>query len=89
MAKVKSPLKSARLDLDLSRSELACLVYLSDRIQRAELAQEIALCEAGLREPDSPALRFLFQKLSKRGYQDLQARQEDWINSRKAELERT
>ncbi len=89
MAKVKSPLKSARLGLDLSRSELASLIFPSrdDHIAKAELAQEIALCEAGLCDPDSPDLKFLFEKLAEQGYGDLRDKQREWIDERKVKME--
>lgn len=90
VAKVKSPLKSARLEMDLSRSELASLIFPSrdDHVVKAELAQEIALCEAGLCGPGGrPTLRLLFDALSVQGYKDLRDKQNEWISARKKAVE--
>lgn len=78
----KSPLKEARLAMDLSRSELASLVYPSrdDAKDKAELAQAIARCEAGLLDPNRDgALRLLFERLGKsKRYKTLLNEQESW-----------
>lgn len=84
MTKLKSPLKMARTEMDLSRSELASLVYhrRDDCTEKAELSQAIALCEAGLTDPTDPTLSFLFGLLAKRGYNTLKDDQADWIDER-------
>lgn len=90
MAKVKSPLKSVRTELDLSRSELASLVFHNrdSYTEKAQLAQAISRCEAGLLDPDEePALMFLFDLLSKQGYKALKKDQEVWIDERKTKIE--
>ena len=91
MAKLKSPLKTVRIELDLSRSELASLAYPSqdDKIERAQLSQSIARCEAGLLDPEEDAsLKYLFQRLSEQGYKSLQHAQKKWIAARKVILKR-
>jgi len=86
MAKVKSPLKDLRLYLDLSKSELASLVFPGrdrDSADKAELAQAIGLCEAGLRDPRDFEFKHLFLALSDRGYKTLKEDQTVWFNERR------
>lgn len=91
MAKLKSPLKIARTEMDLSRSELASLVYhrRDDHTEKAELSQAIALCEAGLTDPTDTTLSFLFGLLAKRGYKTLKDDQAAWINEQKKQVEKS
>ena len=91
MAKLQSPLKKARLEMDLSRSELASLVYpsRSDMPDKAELSQAIGRCEAGLLDPKSDGgVKLLFTMLAKNGYMNLRQKQQDWFDNRVAELEK-
>jgi hypothetical protein len=90
MAKLNSPLKIVRLEMDLSRSELASLVYhrREDHAEKVQLSQAIARCEAGLLEPDNdPVLNYLFDSLAKQGYKTLKDDQVAWIKARKKKLE--
>lgn len=86
MAKVKSPLKNLRIYLDLSKSELASLVFpgrdRDNSADKAELAQAIGLCEAGLRDPSNFEFKHLFILLSDRGYKTLKEEQIVWFNAR-------
>jgi len=87
MAKIQSPLKKLRIELDLSRSELASIVFYdrTTKTDKAELAQDIALCEAGLCQPDSSSLKYLFKLLAQRGYETLRTEQRTWISEQKSQ----
>ena len=52
----------------------------NDRDIKARLSQAIAVCEAGLLEPDNDVdLKFLFKHLADQGYNTLKKDQEIWI----------
>lgn len=85
MAKLKSPLKMARTGMDLSRGELASLAFPSrdDHVEKTQLANAIARCEAGLLEPeDDASLKFLFDRLAGHGYKSLMEEQQAWVAER-------
>ncbi len=87
MAKLKSPLKVVRTELDLSRSELASLAFSEEHTERAQLSQAIARCEAGLLHPEKDgALKYLFDLLAKQGYKNLKKDHEVWIRELRAKL---
>lgn len=92
MAKLKSPLKAVRVELDLSRSELASLAYPNrdNHREKAELAQSIARCEAGLLNPKKDCvIKFLFEKLTEHGYKTLMTDQVAWREERKVEIKKS
>ncbi len=89
MAKVKSPLKAVRTELDLSRSELASFAFprQEDHVEKTQLSQALARCEAGLLHPEKDgALKYMFDLLAEQGYKNLKKDQESWISELRAKL---